>query len=183
MLNDRNNICSLQSQASQWLQSAEELIHERLRVLTAGRAARGRHPLNVNRGKDIALATGTHINKTILAQTCASACYPQEKECLCEDLCPASTPTCFSHTDEKNFYCIQKSGIAIVTVHQSKPVTCFDIEADRRISVCVCVVHVERVLKGAGRHGNASLETRGWLPWKPQAESSAAGRLREKKER
>ncbi|KAM7396555.1 hypothetical protein PAMP_019588 [Pampus punctatissimus] len=41
----------------------------------------------------------------------------------------------------------------------------------------------KRVLKGVGRHCNASLETRGWLPWKPQAESSKAGRLREKKER
>lgn len=36
------------------------------------------------------------------------------------------------------------------------------------------------MLKGVGRQGNASLETREWLPWKPQAESSAAGRLRER---
>lgn len=49
--------------------------------------------------------------------------------------------------------------------------------------VCVSAVHAEGLLKGVGRHDNASLETRGWLPWKPQAESSAAGRLREEKER
>lgn len=48
--------------------------------------------------------------------------------------------------------------------------------------ISVSVVRVECVLKGVGRHGNTSLETRGWLPWKPQAESSAAGRFREKKQ-
>lgn len=49
--------------------------------------------------------------------------------------------------------------------------------------ISMYVVHVWHVLKGVGHHHNASLKTRGWLPWKPQAESSAAGRLREEKER
>lgn len=32
----------------------------------------------------------------------------------------------------------------------------------------VCVVHAWCVLKGVGHHDNASLQTRGWLPWKPR---------------
>ena len=39
MLHERNNVCSLQSQASERLQSPEKLIHELLDVLTAGGAA------------------------------------------------------------------------------------------------------------------------------------------------
>lgn len=44
------------------------------------------------------------------------------------------------------------------------------------IFVNLCVVHVKFVLKGkggVGHQGNASLETRGWLPWKPRAELSS----------
>lgn len=44
------------------------------------------------------------------------------------------------------------------------------------VNLCMCVVHVKCVLKGkggVGHQGNASLETRGWLPWKPRAELSS----------
>lgn len=72
---------SLQSQASERLQSPEKLIHKLLGVLTAGGAAGERHPLNVNHGNDIVhlQATGTMYTHVHM--------QPTDMKCLCEDQC------------------------------------------------------------------------------------------------
>lgn len=75
--------CSLQSQASERLQSSEKLIHEQLHVLTADQPA-GDAPLNVNHSSKRRSndnnneCTGTH-----------ALVRPTGAECLHEDLCPA----------------------------------------------------------------------------------------------